>query len=58
LAIATEKPPPLPTSGDTYFDAGNPQAARDAWQQALAILDDLEHPEADQLRAKLATVSE
>jgi tetratricopeptide (TPR) repeat protein len=40
--------------GDTYHDAGNTQAARDAWQQALTILDDLDHPDAVQVRAKLA----
>ena len=42
--------------GDTHHAAGNPQAARDAWQQALTILDDLDHPDADQVRTKLATL--
>jgi DNA-binding SARP family transcriptional activator len=28
-------------------------AARDAWQHALTILEDLDHPDADQVRAKL-----
>jgi predicted negative regulator of RcsB-dependent stress response len=37
--------------GDTQHTTGNPQAARDAWQQALTILDDLD---AAQVRAKLA----
>jgi hypothetical protein len=27
--------------------------AQDAWRHALAILDDLEHPGADQVRAKI-----
>jgi hypothetical protein len=27
--------------------------AREAWQQALGILDGLQHPGADQIRAKL-----
>jgi hypothetical protein len=27
--------------------------ARQAWQQALAIFEDIRHPEADQVRAKL-----
>jgi transcriptional regulator with XRE-family HTH domain len=27
--------------------------AREAWQQALAIFDDIQHPDADQVRAKL-----
>lgn len=40
--------------GDTHHAVGNPQAAQIAWQQALAILDELDHPDADQLRNKLA----
>jgi tetratricopeptide (TPR) repeat protein len=39
--------------GDTHHDAGNPTAARDAYQQALIILEDLDHPDAAQVRAKL-----
>src|SRR5262249_37814425 len=39
--------------GDTHHTAGNPDAARDAWQQALTILDQLDHPHADTVRAKL-----
>jgi DNA-binding SARP family transcriptional activator/tetratricopeptide (TPR) repeat protein len=39
--------------GDTHHAAGHPEAARDAWLQAAAILDDLHHPEAERLRAKL-----
>jgi tetratricopeptide (TPR) repeat protein len=42
--------------GDTHHAAGNPQAAHDAWQQALTILDDLHHPDADQIRTKLTTL--
>jgi hypothetical protein len=30
--------------GDSQHAAGNPQAARDAYQQALSILEDLDHP--------------
>jgi hypothetical protein len=30
--------------------------ARDAWQQALTILDQLDHPDAEQVRTKLATL--
>jgi tetratricopeptide (TPR) repeat protein len=41
--------------GDAYHVAGHPGQARDAWQQALAILDDLHHPDAGHLRAKLGT---
>jgi hypothetical protein len=36
--------------GDIYQAAG---AARRAWQHALDILDQLDHPDADQVRAKL-----
>jgi tetratricopeptide (TPR) repeat protein/DNA-binding XRE family transcriptional regulator len=39
--------------GDTHQIAGLPQQARQAWQQALDILDDLHHPDADQVRARL-----
>ncbi|MGR6963205.1 AfsR/SARP family transcriptional regulator [Geodermatophilus sp. URMC 61] len=39
--------------GDAYHATGNPQAARDAWQQALSILDDLRHPDADAVRTRL-----
>jgi tetratricopeptide (TPR) repeat protein/transcriptional regulator with XRE-family HTH domain len=39
--------------GDTHHAYGNRPAARDAWRQALAILLDLQHPDADKLRAKL-----
>jgi DNA-binding SARP family transcriptional activator/DNA-binding XRE family transcriptional regulator len=40
-------------AGDAYRAAGDPLAARDAWQEALHILDELHHPDAGQLRAKL-----
>ena len=40
--------------GDTQDAAGDAGAARGAWQDALAILTDLDHPRADDLRAKLA----
>ena len=39
--------------GDVRLAAGEPDAASDAWLQALAMLDELDHPDADQLRAKL-----
>jgi tetratricopeptide (TPR) repeat protein len=41
--------------GDTNHAAGNPTAAQDAYQQALTILDELDHPDADTVRAKLHT---
>jgi tetratricopeptide (TPR) repeat protein/transcriptional regulator with XRE-family HTH domain len=39
--------------GDTDHAAGKLAQAREAWQQALAILDDLQHHDAGQVRAKL-----
>jgi hypothetical protein len=33
---------------------GDREAARASWQEALAILDDLGHADADQVRARLA----
>ena len=44
----------LVRSGDTCHVAGELPQARDAWRQALTILEDLEHPDADRVRAKLA----
>jgi tetratricopeptide (TPR) repeat protein/transcriptional regulator with XRE-family HTH domain len=41
--------------GDVYLARGDQTAARDAWKRALAILDDLRHPGAKQLRARLHT---
>jgi DNA-binding SARP family transcriptional activator len=42
--------------GDTRHAAGDLPQAREAWQQALGILDDIQHPDADRVRAKLASV--
>jgi tetratricopeptide (TPR) repeat protein len=39
--------------GDTHHAAGNPQAARGAWQQALTIFEDLDHPDAEEVRGKI-----
>ena len=39
--------------GDARHAAGEPGAARSAWRQALGILDDLHHPDAEHVRAKL-----
>jgi DNA-binding SARP family transcriptional activator len=44
--------------GDTYYAAADPAAARDAWKQAAAILDDVRHPAAEQTRAKIATTND
>ncbi len=40
--------------GDNRQAAGDLAGAREAWRQALAILDDLQHLDASQVRAKLA----
>jgi tetratricopeptide (TPR) repeat protein len=40
--------------GDVHRDAGDLSAARDVWRQALAGLDELQHPEAARLRDKIA----
>jgi tetratricopeptide (TPR) repeat protein/transcriptional regulator with XRE-family HTH domain len=39
--------------GDIYDSTGDHRAARLAWRKALIILEDLDHPDAEQLRAKL-----
>jgi DNA-binding SARP family transcriptional activator/tetratricopeptide (TPR) repeat protein len=39
--------------GDTHRAAGEPDAAREAWEQALAIFQELDRPNTDQIRAKL-----
>jgi tetratricopeptide (TPR) repeat protein len=43
--------------GDAHRAAGNPAQARTAWEEALTILDNLQHPDADQIRAKLKGLS-
>jgi DNA-binding SARP family transcriptional activator/tetratricopeptide (TPR) repeat protein len=43
--------------GDTHHAIGNHHTAQDTWQQALIILDELGHPDADQVRAKLNLTS-
>ena len=41
--------------GDARQAAGDPDGARDAWLEALVILDQLGHPDADGVRARLRT---
>jgi tetratricopeptide (TPR) repeat protein len=43
---------------DNHHAAGELAQARDAWQQALAILADLQHSDADKVRAKLASTTD
>ena len=40
--------------GDACDSAGEREAARRAWQQSLAVRNDLQHPAVDQLRSRLA----
>jgi DNA-binding SARP family transcriptional activator/tetratricopeptide (TPR) repeat protein len=44
--------------GDTRHAAGDLAQARQTWQQALTILQNLQHPDAGQLRAKLASTTD
>jgi hypothetical protein len=39
--------------GDVHHDTGDSTAARAAWHQALAIFDDLNHPDAEKVRVRL-----
>ncbi|MBV1938547.1 tetratricopeptide repeat protein [Streptomyces sp. BV286] len=43
--------------GDTHHAVEKSAESRTSWQQALTILDDLDHPEAAQLRAKLGNLA-
>jgi hypothetical protein len=43
--------------GDAYDSAAESQAAREAWKQALAILEELGHPSADRMRVKLLALA-
>jgi hypothetical protein len=38
---------------ETRLTAGDPRWPRPPWQKTLAILDDLKHPDADRIRARL-----
>jgi tetratricopeptide (TPR) repeat protein len=44
--------------GEVYHDTGDHAAARQAWQQALRILDEIGHPKADEVRAKLSDAAQ
>ena len=54
-ATASSKQTVLTHLGDARHAAGELPQARQAWQQALAIYDDIQHPDADKVRAKLAS---
>jgi tetratricopeptide (TPR) repeat protein len=53
LGYAHQMAVTLISAGDAYEAAGDAGAARDAWHRALAVLDALRHPDAEQVRAKL-----
>ena len=40
--------------GDACIVGGDPEEGYRAWQDALAIMDNLHHPDTDQFRATLA----
>jgi DNA-binding SARP family transcriptional activator/tetratricopeptide (TPR) repeat protein len=42
--------------GDAHLAANEPKATRDAWQEALDILTGLDHPDAAQVRVRLAAL--
>ncbi|MGK3945199.1 BTAD domain-containing putative transcriptional regulator [Streptomyces sp. RP5T] len=44
--------------GDTYIASGRPKAARTSWRLALAVLEAFDHPEAGEIREKLATLKD
>ncbi|MFG2030515.1 tetratricopeptide repeat protein [Streptomyces sp. NPDC048825] len=39
--------------GDVHLAADDPEAARTNWQQALAILEKVDHPDAEEIRGRL-----
>ena len=43
--------------GETYQASGDRPGAREAWRQALEILDDLHHHDAEAVRARLQDVT-
>jgi DNA-binding SARP family transcriptional activator/tetratricopeptide (TPR) repeat protein len=43
--------------GDTHHAAGSPESARTAWEQALTILDQLNHPDAALVRARIDQIT-
>jgi hypothetical protein len=42
---------------ESLLSAGSQRAAADAWREALVILEELEHPDAGPVRARLAQLS-
>jgi tetratricopeptide (TPR) repeat protein len=53
LGVRHDEAESLTRLGEAHQAAGDRVAANDAWQQALAILEGLDHPDAEALRARL-----
>jgi DNA-binding SARP family transcriptional activator/Tfp pilus assembly protein PilF len=53
LDFRSEEATTLTGLGDTHRALGDIRAARHAWRQALTILDEFDHPDADKVRTKL-----
>ena len=47
----------LTSLGDCHQAAGKTTAAREAWERALAILDEMRHPDAVGIRGKLGQLA-
>ena len=45
-------------AGDAYHDGGDIPAARDAWTQALKILEKLQHRDMSKVQARLSMISQ
>ncbi|MFI1409875.1 BTAD domain-containing putative transcriptional regulator [Streptomyces sp. NPDC020707] len=44
--------------GDVHLDAGEPEAARTSWRQALTVFEESGHPDAEEIRGKLHRLGE
>jgi DNA-binding SARP family transcriptional activator/tetratricopeptide (TPR) repeat protein len=56
LGFEPAKATTLVNAGDAYYDGGDVPAARDAWLEALAIFDKLQHRDASEVRARLSGI--
>jgi tetratricopeptide (TPR) repeat protein len=57
LADAYNEAITLADLGDAHQDAGQPEAARRTWREALRMLTELDHPDADDVRARLGAAT-
>jgi len=44
----------LANLGNAHHTTGNSRAAREVWRQALTVLEEIDHPDADKVRHQLA----